>query len=233
MTSVIFIRAGSLICQAVEYHFIQISGETGAWNVLYYIFSFLRGIGMFAVIAAIGSGWAFLTPFLGDREKKVFLIVIPLQILDNVALIITEENMEGAFSWSAWNYFFKIVDVVCCFAVLIPIFWSIHHLKQAAQSDGKARRSMEKLVIFRRFYLMLVAYFYFTRIMIWLMRPALPFKYSWVAEFSTELATFAFFVAAGYTFRPVKDNVYFKVDDDEDNVKGAVTLEEIEAAAAL
>jgi hypothetical protein len=55
----------------------------------------------------------------------------------------------------------------------------------------------------------------------------------WVTDFSTELATFAFFVATGHTFRPVKDNVYFKVDDDEENVKGAVTLEEIEAAAAL
>ena len=122
---------------------------------------------------------------------------------------------------------------------VVSLFWCqffgrFHHLKQAAQSDGKARRSMEKLQVFRRFYLMLIAYFYFTRIMVTLMVSSLPFKYLWVTDFSTELATFAFFVATGYTFRPMKDNVYFKVDDDDEkNVKGAVTLEEIEEAAAL
>ena len=84
MAVVIFLRAVSLFCEALEFNAIASNGETGAWNVMFYIFSFLRGISMFAVIAAIGTGWSFLTPFLGDREKKVFLVVIPLQILDSI-----------------------------------------------------------------------------------------------------------------------------------------------------
>jgi hypothetical protein len=59
-------------------------------------------MGMFAIILAIGSGWAFLKPFLSDREKRIFAIIIPLQILDNIALIVIEENMEGAAGYESW-----------------------------------------------------------------------------------------------------------------------------------
>ena len=35
---------------------------------------------MFVVIILIGTGWSLLKPFLNDREKKIFLIVLPLQV---------------------------------------------------------------------------------------------------------------------------------------------------------
>lgn len=57
---------------------------------------------LFILIALIGSGWAFIKPFLAEREKKIFLIVIPLQILDNIAMIITEETAPGSQGWFTW-----------------------------------------------------------------------------------------------------------------------------------
>ena len=35
---------------------------------------------MFVTIILIGAGWAFIKHVLSDKEKKLFLIVIPLQV---------------------------------------------------------------------------------------------------------------------------------------------------------
>lgn len=40
----------------------------------------LKGALLFITIALIGSGWAFVKYMLSDKEKKIFGIVIPLQV---------------------------------------------------------------------------------------------------------------------------------------------------------
>jgi len=98
---------------------------------------------------------------------------------------------------------------------------------------------MEKLKLFRQFYLLVVTYIYFTRIIVYLMDATLPFRWVWLGEFFTELATLAFWCITwyatltthhtshahslthalspkSYKFRPVPDNPYFKdLSDDE------------------
>ena len=64
---------------------------------------------LFVIIALIGTGWAFLKPFLTDKDKKIFLVVIPLQILDNIALIIIEETAPGSQEWDTWVSFCSLV----------------------------------------------------------------------------------------------------------------------------
>lgn len=32
---------------------------------------------------------------------------------------------------------FHLVDIICCCAILFPIVWSIKHLREASQTDGK------------------------------------------------------------------------------------------------
>lgn len=32
------------------------------------------------VVVLIGTGWSYMTPFLRDREKRILMIVIPLQV---------------------------------------------------------------------------------------------------------------------------------------------------------
>ena len=38
------------------------------------------GTMLFLVIILLGTGWSLLKPFLSDREKKIFLTVLPLQV---------------------------------------------------------------------------------------------------------------------------------------------------------
>lgn len=38
---------------------------------------------------------------------------------------------------SSYKDIFRLVDIICCGAILIPIIWSIKHLREAAATDGK------------------------------------------------------------------------------------------------
>jgi len=214
MTVLVLVKCFSLISQTFEYHFLKTTGSTQGWNIPYYIFTFLKGIMLFTVILLIGTGWAFVKPFISDRDKKVFLLVIPLQLLANVALVIVDETTPSSVGWLTWKEVFQFVDIICCGAILIPIIWSIKHLKEASETDGKAARNMMKLKLFRQFYLMVVAYVYFTRIIVILMNSTLPFYVLWLAPLATEVATLLFFTVTGWKFRPAQDNPYFKLEDE-------------------
>jgi G protein-coupled receptor 107 len=170
---------------------------------------------MFVVILLIGSGWSFVKPFLSEQDKRIFMFIIPLQLIDNLAMIIIEETAPGSQGFFTWKDIFRLVDIICCGAILIPIIWSIRHLREAAQIDGKAARNIYKLKLFRQFYLLLVSYIYFTRVIVYLLDATLPFRHVWLGQFFTELATLAFYLTVGYKFRPVSDNPYFKISDDE------------------
>jgi len=215
MTVLIILKMLSLFFKTIEYHFIKTTGSGAGWNIAYYIFAGLKGIMLFVLIALIGTGWTFIKPFLSVKDKKIFLIVIPLQLLDNIALIVIEETAPGSQGWITWKDIFRLVDIICCGAILIPIIWSIKHLREASQIDGKAARNMRKLKLFRQFYLMVVSYIYFTRIIIYLVDATLPFRLVWLGDFFTELATLGFLCVTGYLFRPVPDNSYFELSTDD------------------
>lgn len=153
----------TLMCQAGMYGFIQTRGDAEGWNVAYYVFSFFRGLLFFTVAVLVGTGWSYMKPFLAEREKKILMTVIPLQIFSNMAIIILDETTPAARNWFTWRDIFHLVDIVCCCAILFPIVWSIKHLRDGAHVDGKAARNLQKLMLFRQYYVMLVAYIYFTR----------------------------------------------------------------------
>lgn len=46
-----------------------------------------------------------------------------------------------------------------------------------------------------------VCYIYFTRIIVYLLENTLPFRHVWLAAAASELATLAFYIAAGWSFR--------------------------------
>ncbi|KAH3801792.1 hypothetical protein DPMN_155454, partial [Dreissena polymorpha] len=218
MLSVVFVKSLSCLFSAMNYHFIQKEGiHENAWAVLFYIAYLSRGILLLITIILIGAGWAFIKHVLSKREKKLFLIVIPLQILSNIAWIIVEESEEGNSQYTTWKQIFVLIDLLCSGAILFPVFWSISHLQQAAMADGKAEFSLTKLKLFKHFYIMVVCYIYFTRIIVFLLRMTVPFKYEWMNELFREIATILFFVVTGYKFQPATDNPYLQVpSDDED-----------------
>jgi hypothetical protein len=138
-----------------------------------------------------------------------------LQVFANIAIVITSEESPAVKDWFTWQDIFHLVDIICCCAVLFPIVWSIKRLRDASETDGKAARCLEKLTLFRQFYVMVVIFIYFTRIVVFLIHSGLEYQYLWVADTATELATLAFYVWVGVKFRPYKENAYLKLRQEE------------------
>eukprot|EP00111_Clytia_hemisphaerica_P019954 TCONS_00058845-protein len=138
-----------------------------------------------------------------------------------------DSTEEGS---AMYNYYFKIVlavDLLCCGAILLPVIWSIKHLSEAAKTDGKAAISLQKLKLFRQFYIMIVCYIYTTRIIVRLIKLTIPFQLVWVSELFTELATYFFYVWTGLKFRPVNDNPYLHLPQAEDDGEEDIEMNQI------
>ncbi|XP_046391481.1 protein GPR107 [Ischnura elegans] len=219
MGVLVYLKSFSLLFHGINFHFIQTNGEhVAAWAVLYYVTHLCKGAVLFITIVLIGTGWTFIKYILSEKDKKIFMIVIPLQVLANVAEIIIEESEEGDLEYRRWRDIFILVDLICCGAILFPVVWSIRHLQEASQTDGKAAINLRKLKLFRHFYIMIVCYIYFTRIIVYLLRITVPFQYEWLDAMFREMATYVFFVLTGYKFRPASANPYFQLNqDDEDD----------------
>ncbi|KAK8337404.1 hypothetical protein V6Z12_A09G183000 [Gossypium hirsutum] len=153
MSGLLLFKALNLICAAEDKHYVKVTGTPHGWDVLFYIFQFIRVVLLFTVIILIGTGWSFLKPFLQEREKKVLMIVIPLQVLANVASIVIGETGPFIKDWVTWNQLFLLVDIICCCAIIFPIVWSIRSLRETSKTDGKAAKNLAKLTLFRQFYI--------------------------------------------------------------------------------
>ncbi len=64
-------------------------------------------------------------------------LFVDVQVLINVCMIVLDEEAPGAYGWLTWRDVLHLADMLCCCAILFPIFWSIKSLKQAAEADGK------------------------------------------------------------------------------------------------
>uniref|UniRef100_A0A1A7YAX2 G protein-coupled receptor 108 n=1 Tax=Iconisemion striatum TaxID=60296 RepID=A0A1A7YAX2_9TELE len=220
MAALAFTKSTSLVFHSINYHFINTEGHPiEAWAVMYYITHLLKGALLFITLVLIGTGWAFVKYILSDKEKKIFIIVIPLQVLANVAYIIIESTEEGSSEYYLWKEILFLVDLICCGAILFPVVWSIRHLQEASSTDGKAAMNLEKLKLFRHYYVMIVCYIYFTRIIAILLKITMPFQWQWCYEFLVEVSTLIFFVLTGYKFRPASNNPYLQLPQDEEDVE--------------
>ncbi|XP_048422598.1 protein CANDIDATE G-PROTEIN COUPLED RECEPTOR 7-like [Pyrus x bretschneideri] len=216
MLAVVILKAFNLLCEAEDKSYIKRTGSAHGWDVLFYIFSFLKGVTLFTLIVLIGTGWSFLKPFLQDKEKKVLMIVIPLQVIANIAQVVIDETGPFGHDWVTWKQVFLLVDVVCCCAVLFPIVWSIKNLREAARTDGKAAVNLMKLTLFRQYYIVVICYIYFTRVVVYALETITSYRYLWTSVVAAELATLAFYVFTGYKFKPEAHNPYFVIDDEEE-----------------
>ncbi|XP_058756651.1 protein CANDIDATE G-PROTEIN COUPLED RECEPTOR 7-like [Vicia villosa] len=216
MAVLLLMKALNLICAAEDKHYVKVTGLPHGWDVLFYIFQFIRVVVLFTVIVLIGTGWSFLKPFLQDREKKVLMIVIPLQVLANLASVVIGETGPFIKDWVTWNQVFLLVDIICCCAIIFPIVWSIRSLRETSKTDGKASRNLAKLTLFRQFYIVVIGYLYFTRIVVFALRTIAAYKYQWVSNAAEETASLVFYIVMFYMFRPVEKNEYFVLDEEEE-----------------
>ncbi|KAL3524452.1 hypothetical protein ACH5RR_017286 [Cinchona calisaya] len=227
MLSVVILKALNLLCEAGDKSYIKRSGSAHGWDILFYLFSFLKGITLFTLIVLIGTGWSFLKPYLQDKEKRVLIFVIPLQVVANVAQVVIDETGPYGHNLETWKKVFLLVDILCCCAVLFPIVWSIKNLREAAKMDGKAAVNLMKLTLFRQYYIIVISYIYFTRVVVNALETITSYKFQWTGPVAAELATLAFYVFTGYNFRPKVHNPYFAIDDEEEEAAAeALKLED-------
>ncbi|CAF98108.1 unnamed protein product [Tetraodon nigroviridis] len=243
----------SFWCFQINFHFINSKGHPiEGWAVMYYITHLLKGALLFITLALIGTGWAFVKYILSDKEKKIFMIVIPLQVrggggafqgcvvsrcphLSSFRSSLTSPTSsssprrKGSTEYYLWKNIVFLVDLICCGAILFPVVWSIRHLQEASTTDGKAAFNLEKLKLFRHYYVMIVCYIYFTRIIAILLKVGLPFQWLWCYEFLVELSTLIFFVLTGYKFRPASNNPYLQLPQDEEDVE----MDEVDFSSVL
>ncbi|XP_077835779.1 protein GPR108 isoform X2 [Macaca mulatta] len=231
MAALAFTKSISLLFHSINYYFINSQGHPiEGLAVMHYITRLLKGALLFITIALIGSGWAFIKCVLSDKEKKVFGIVISMQVLANVAYIVIESREEGASDYVLWKEILFLVDLICCGAILFPVVWSIRHLQDASGTDGKVAVNLAKLKLFRHYYVMVICYVYFTRIIAILLQVAVPFQWQWLYQLLVEGSTLAFFVLTGYKFQPTGDNPYLQLpqEDEEDVQMEQVVCGEVE-----
>ncbi|KAI3748366.1 hypothetical protein L6452_11390 [Arctium lappa] len=226
MGVLLVVKALNLICEAEAKHYVKVTGTPHGWDVLFYTFQFFRAVLLFTVIVLIGTGWSFLKPFLQEKEKKVLMIVIPLQVLANIAAIVVGETGPFSKSWVTWNQVFMTVDLLCCFAILFPIVWSIRSLRETSKTDGKAARNLAKLTLFRKFYMLVMGYLYFTRIIVFSLETISSYKFEWVSNGAQEVGSLVFYVMMFNMFRPVENNEYFLIDDEEEKAAERALHEE-------
>jgi hypothetical protein len=72
-------------------------------------------------------------------------------------------------------------------------------------------RMASKLKLFRSFYILVIAYIYMTRIVVYLFAATLNYKHTWIPILVVELTTILFYMAVGYLFRPVSEKTYSHV----------------------
>eukprot|EP00752_Nemacystus_decipiens_P004362 g3986.t1 len=212
MTVLLVFKTLSMLFESIRYHYLGLTGAAEAWSIVYYLFAFLKGITLFVVVLLIGSGWSLIKPFLHSRDKRIIMVVLSLQVLNNVAQIVLEETAPGSTVYLQWRNVLHVVDIVCCCFILVPIVWSIRNLRDASMADSKAIR---RLNVFKGFYKVVLAYIYFTRIVLVLFSAMLPFELVWLEQLCSELATLIFFVITGWCFRPHPDAPYLPIGRDE------------------
>jgi hypothetical protein len=215
MTALVFLKTISIFFHGMNFYYLAVYGHhKELWAIIYYITHLLKGALLFGTIILIGSGYTLFKNFLSDRDRRIFMIVLPLQIIDNIIMAIIEESEFGEKRYFFWAELFMFIDLVCCIALMLPIISSIRHLEEASRTDGKAAFNLEKLVLFKHFYVLVICYIYTTRFAKFLLEQTLPFNYGWLSVAVVESATLIFYLLVGYKFRPIKQNPYLKLDQN-------------------
>jgi len=205
--------------ESAKYHYMKIGVVAEGWTIGFYIFAFIKGSLSILIIVLVASGWMFIKPFLSAKDKRIISIIVPIQVLANIASVFVSEAAIGSIDWAFWNNLLPLADLAGCGVVLWTILQTRKHLNRGSEADGKELDVLRKYKLWSTFYIVTLAYLYVTRIIVGFLQIALPFRYvNWLGESVSEVATLLFYIFIGYKFRPYSDNPYTQVptDDEED-----------------
>lgn len=223
MSAVVALKVLSIFFESVRYHYIRLYGHAELWSFFYYGITFLKGTFLFTTILLIGSGWSYFKPYLTSKERKIIFFVFFLQILDNIAVVVLNSETMGEKFYKDWSAVLHLVDIISCCAILVPIVWQVHNLEQSIEGHGSDEGAGEsespklesKLELFRSFYLIVVGYIYFTRIVVYLFASTLSYDHTWLKYLVTELGTILFYLVVGIKFRPTVESGYGAVNNED------------------
>lgn len=201
MYFLLILKCLSLFFETVMLKRRRATGKMSAYvDFIFYGLQAVKGFFLFTTILLLGSGWSLLKPFLSQRDRKLLLLLLPLQLIINVAIAVIDSTSEGSVYWSWWRDTLRIADVCCCIAVLMPVITSIYSLR--ATSDRIEQRRLGRMRQFRTFYLVVVCYMFITRVALDYVASAAPYHLTWAPAVIGELGALFLYVMTGYMFRP-------------------------------
>ncbi|KAK8587293.1 hypothetical protein V6N13_086287 [Hibiscus sabdariffa] len=215
MLAFVILKAFILVLEAANKQYIKRTGSAPDYDISFYISSFLKGMMLYTLIVLIGYGWSHLKPYLQDKEKNVLKMVIPLQVVAHFALVFIEETSLPIPSKPTWKIVASVLQLICYCTVSLRMFRSSRNLREAAPTDEKAAAKLMKLTAFILYYVTVICYIYFTRLLVYVLGTTTSYKNAWTSVVVGELATVAFCVFSGYKFRPAARNPYSVIDDEE------------------
>ncbi|CAH1415896.1 unnamed protein product [Lactuca virosa] len=113
------------MCALADKHYLEVSCTPHGWDLLLYIFQFIRIVLFYCVIMLTGSGWCFWKPSFQGRDKLVFMTVILIQVIINVTLILIGETVSYSYiDRLSWIVVIILADFFCRFAVFVSFKWS-------------------------------------------------------------------------------------------------------------
>ena len=230
MTLLLLVKFISVIFESCRYYYIGWKGHAELLTLLYYFATAIKTSFLFVVILLLGTGWSIVKNFVSKSERNMIFCILVLQAINNIALTVISNENEGDAGYDRWLALLHLVDIICCCAVLIPLVWQVNALEKNAGiddwddeeehemglQDGEKNATLEKLKLFRSFYLLVVGYIYATRILVYLFASALDYRHLWLRHFVVELVTLAFYVVVGIMFRPMSENPYLSTARDEE-----------------
>ncbi|KAG0353476.1 hypothetical protein BG005_007239 [Podila minutissima] len=183
-SAIAYLAAGHLILaimigiqktfQTIKIHYMQTGSNSEGWTVMFYIFAFIK-------------------PFLNEKDKRIILVIIPLQ-----------------------TQIFPMVNLISFVVILGVIVQTQRHLSEAAEAEGKIAENKSKYKLWGSFYIVTVVYIYLIRIMVQFLRVSLPYQYvNWLVELLNEIITLGFYITIGWKFRPYANNPYILVEEDD------------------
>ncbi|ONK62388.1 uncharacterized protein A4U43_C07F3360 [Asparagus officinalis] len=126
MAALLLFKAIKAACAAEDQWRVQKTGMPHGWDVAFYLFGLFKAVlFFFTVIVLIRTGWSFLKPFLREREreKRILMTIIPLQVIGNITRLIINEAgfvMDDWLTWTQWiELVLDCVDVVCFASVFV------------------------------------------------------------------------------------------------------------------
>uniref|UniRef100_M8BCE2 GOST seven transmembrane domain-containing protein n=1 Tax=Aegilops tauschii TaxID=37682 RepID=M8BCE2_AEGTA len=166
------------------------------------------------VYAALAAGWVSILLRKRTAVFRIHYFMLAVLVLKGFNLLAEAEDKSyiertgTAHGWDVLFYIFSFLKGISLFTLI--------NLREAARSDGKAAVNLMKLTLFRQYYVVVICYIYFTRVVVYALVTITSYRYLWTSVVAGEIATLAFYVFTGYRFRPEVHNPYFAIDDDEE-----------------